>query len=113
MYLVIIEGESFDENSVATVNTLAEVNRFVEIFKKLKPEIMTTKSGPIITGYTWNNSQYALDDDDPDYYSTLYKDVLSQEDIEWFNSYMPDGEMGIVRIESILIHQVVGTEVLL
>lgn len=100
-YLIIIKADTNDGDYVyrmvevdAPIYDREYRERLVRIGKALSE-----------TRGTWGKGDQMDDGNDP---FEVYKDTLSEEDIEWFNERTPSGEYGIHTVEAVTVYDIAG-----
>ena len=92
-YIMIIEGDMNDADMRARVHEIRACD--IPIIKRVAKAIRNSE-----VRYNWDKSGY---EDGP---YKVYKDILSEDDIEFFNDYVPGGDYAVHRITSIRILKV-------
>jgi hypothetical protein len=97
--LLIIKADTNDGDYIHTICKIDE-----------KEEALIRKVAKLLHSghHNWETSEYC--DERPE---EMYKDVLTQEEIETFDEYVPYGEHGVHTIASIRILEVTSDEDLL
>jgi hypothetical protein len=102
-YVIIMEGDINDGDMIteATVITNNEYKRYgksiafdVELFRKIA-KIVMDKNG--------KNGRYETNDQASTPLKNQYKDLLTEEELEFFNNFVPYHEYGIHTIYSIIL----------
>ncbi len=99
-YLIVVEGDTNDADYISNVGNIAENE--IEIIKKVASAI---KSYDEEHKYGHNWPMFCDNNDMPAPYE-IYKDILTEDDIECMDGYIPYGEYGIHSIKSIRILKV-------
>jgi hypothetical protein len=104
-YVIIMEGDINDGDMIteATVITNSEYKKHgygklttfdVELFRKIA-KIVMDKNG--------KNGRYETNDQASTSLNNQYKDLLTEDEIEFFNDFVPYHEYGIHTIDSIIL----------
>ncbi len=96
--VVIICADTNDGDYIYSVDNIPD-----DDFKRFKKIANIVKSHG--NDNNWENSEYG---DIPP--SEMYKGTLTEDDIEFFEEFLPYGEFGIHTIESIRVLQVIQEE---
>lgn len=106
-YLLVIKADTNDADYVYTVEEKTEKQLDIERLRRIAKAISTCKAN-----YNWCVGETFNEEFDvaPE---ELYKDVLSPEDIEWFDELRPHGEYGIHTIEYINVYEISSRKELL
>ncbi len=73
------------------------LNRFKKIAQVVKDNKVESKYGG---HHNWDNGEYAREGDEP---ATMYEGLLTKDDRDFFEEYIPYGDYGIHTIVSIRI----------
>lgn len=101
--ILIIKADTNDADYVEKSTEIAE--EVIPLIKKVAKAIKSCKAN-----YNWGSGECCDEDESP---SIVYKDILTEEEIDNFDYYVPHGEYGIHTIESIRIVTITKEEILL
>jgi hypothetical protein len=96
--LLVIEADTNDADYVTEMTevTPETLEPLLPIFAAIKA--MTVKHQADRNHHNWPNSEYANDT-----VESVYEGILTEEQIEFFNDYAPQGEYGIHTIKLIKV----------
>jgi len=80
----------------------------IEKLKRIANIIKDSKKNKGYNVYNWHTSEYGSGPSP----EKMYEGELTEEEIEWFQDYLPYGEYGIHTIEEIRILQIESEEVI-
>lgn len=106
-----VRADTNDADYIDNIQTLNEEDlpTILKVIAAIKEFDATHRRGS--GQYNWYaRDSYGRDRPGP---REVYEDVLTEEDIEIFEEYIPCGEDGIHTIESVEIYEVINKEVLL
>lgn len=106
-YLLVIRGDMNDGDYIESshIIQMKDLPTIKKVAKAIKDYDNRTTYA-----HNWNRNDYSQDESP----FIIYSDVLTEEDIETFNSYVPrGGDFGIHSIESIKIYPFTKEEILL
>lgn len=100
-----------DTNDADYINSTQELNE--EDLPTILKVVAAIKAFDAVTvrgcgRYNWPDSHYRKSSP-----RAVYEDVLTEEEIELFQEYVPCGEDGVHTIESVTIYEIINKEVLL
>lgn len=107
-YQAIITADTNDADYITEITELqtdSDKSRFINIVSILKQYSKKSYGSGII----WDNSDY--NSEDPP--EKMYEALLTEEDFNFFNHFIPYGEVGIHTIKCIKIQEVSNEEKLL
>ena len=107
--ILIIEGDTNDADYITSEHIVTNDNKVKELVAKVADALKAVKKKTKEYGYKWNASEYSHDSSPEE----MYKDYLTEDDIEGFNDLIPYGENGIHSINSIRILTVAKEEALI
>lgn len=99
--LLIITGDTNDDDLV-TKQCYIKDEKELEMVKRVLA-VIKTKTLSMAGGsrHNWPSSDYCSES-----VQDLYKGLLSEDDIEWFNEYVPYGEFGIHTIRRAVLYEI-------
>lgn len=106
-----IQADTNDADYITGINILNEEDlpTILKVIAAIKDFDSRTRRGS--GQYNWYaRDSYGRDRPGP---REVYEDILTEEEIETFEEYIPYGEDGIHTIESVEIYEVINKEVLL
>lgn len=107
-YLIIVEA---DYNDADYVHKLSYVDpEDLNVFKNILQKIIIFNNGINRRGLIWSTSYESGEEKEIDIYTK--QEVLTQEEVDIFNEYVPYGEYGVHSITSIKILETSSEETL-
>lgn len=98
MFELVITADTNDADYVTETHkvTQEDINKLAPIVQAIKTRNASTRRGS--GQYNWAVGELAGRREGP---GVVYKDILTEDQIEWFTELCPMGEYGIHTIESI------------
>lgn len=97
-YLLIIVGDENDADYITEITSVDETFDF-ERLEKISKTVQRSKQS-----HNWMQNSDELDPYD------LYKNILTDEEIDWLEEFIPQSEDGIHTIKSITLYEVGSTK---
>lgn len=107
---ITVKADTNDADYITNTQILDEEDlpTILKVIKAIKAFDARTRRGS--GEYNWYNSYHGCSRPGP---RDVYEDILTEEEIELFENYIPYGEDGIHTIESVEIYEVINKEKLL
>lgn len=98
-FLLIIKADTNDACYVTRTKEWTEEDKYAIDIEQLKKvaKALETENG------SWGKGDMMDEDNNP---NVLYNDVLTDEEVDWFNALTPSSEYGIHTIESIDLYEI-------
>ena len=104
--LLIIKADTNDADYITGICEIQPEDE--QLIRKVAGVLRTESKKGCAGSHNWETSEYG--DERPE---DMYEDVLTQDEIETFDGYVPYGEHGIHTIDSIRILEVTSDEKLI
>ena len=93
--MVLVDGDTNDGDNIHKLTKIhfKDEGTYIPLIKKVGEAIKNVSS---THSNNWPNNQYSVGS-----HEELYDGILTEEEIETFNSFVPHGEYGVHTIDSI------------